>query len=239
MAEKNHACGVAGASEERQRMSRVVVFGSSDWADLAHLYLTHDSPHEVVAFTVDRDHLQGAEHRGLPVVPFEDVAKEFPPEQHRMFIPISYNKMNRIRAAKYHQAKAWGYRFVSYVSSKATTWPGFSCGDNCFIFEGNIIQPFVHVGHDVVMMSGNHIGHHSVIKDHVTITGHVVVSGRCTIEPYCFLGVNSTIRDHTVVAEGTLVGAGAVILQDTKEWHMYKAVATDAATIRSDRLRSI
>jgi sugar O-acyltransferase (sialic acid O-acetyltransferase NeuD family) len=230
---------MAQAVEGCRQMSPVVVFGNSDWADLAHMYLTHDSPHDVVAFTVDRDHLNGTEHRGLPAVAFEQVVKEFPPDRHRMFIPISYNNMNRLRAAKYEQAKAWGYRFISYVSSKAATWPGFSCGDNCFILEGNVIQPFVQVGHDVVMMSGNHIGHHSVIKDHVTITGHVVVSGRCTIEPYCFLGVNSTIRDQIVLAEGTLVGAGAVILQNTKEWQMYKAVATDAAGIRSDRLRSI
>jgi sugar O-acyltransferase (sialic acid O-acetyltransferase NeuD family) len=220
-------------------MSRVVIFGNSDWADLAHVYLTYDSPHDVVAFTVDRDHLQEKEHRGLPVVPFEDLAQELPPEHHLMFIPISLKKMNRLRAAKYEQAKAWGYRFVSYVSSKATTWPGFECGDNCFIFEDNTIQPFVRIGNDVVMWSGNHIGHHSVIKDHVTITSHVVVSGHCTIESYCFFGVNSTIRDETVVAEGTLVGAGALILRDTKEWEVYKAAPTEPAAIRSDRLRSI
>jgi sugar O-acyltransferase (sialic acid O-acetyltransferase NeuD family) len=216
-------------------MSKIVIFGNSDWADLAHVYLTHDSPHDVVAFTVDRNYLQEKEHRELPVVPFEEIAKEFPPEQHMMFIPISYKQMNRLRAARYDQAKAWGYRFVSYVSSKATTWPGFSCGVNCFIFEDNTIQPFVRIGNDVVIMSGNNIGHHSVIKDHVTITCHVAISGHCTIEPYCFFGVNSTICDGIVVAEGTLVGAGAVILRDTKEWEMYKATPTEPAAISSDQ----
>jgi sugar O-acyltransferase (sialic acid O-acetyltransferase NeuD family) len=220
-------------------MSRVVIFGNSDWADLAHVYLTYDSPHEVVAFTVDRDHMSGSQHRQLPVIPFDEVVKEFSPEHHQMFIPISFKKMNRLRASKYEQAKAWGYRFISYVSSKATTWPDFTCGENCFIFEDNTIQPFVHIGNDVVLWSGNHIGHHSVIKDHITITSHVVVSGHCTIEPYCFLGVNATIRDETVLAQGTLVGAGAVILGDTKEWGLYKAIPTESAAIRSDQLRSI
>ena len=220
-------------------MSKVVIFGNSDWADLAHVYLTYDSPHDVVAFTVDRDYVQEKEHRGLPVVPFEDIIKEYPPEEYCMFLPISFKRMNQLRATKYNQAKEWGYRFVSYVSSKATTWPGFSCGDNCFIFEDNTIQPFVQIGHDVVMWSGNHIGHHSVVKDHVTITSHVVVSGHCTIEEYCFLGVNATIRDETVVAKGTLVGAGAVILRDTKQWEVYKASPTEPAAVRSDQLRSI
>ena len=220
-------------------MPKVVIFGNSDWADLAHVYLTHDSPHEVVAFTVDRDFLQEKEHVGLPVVPFEDIKKEYPPEDYYMFIPVSFKKMNKVRAAKYNQAKEWGYRFVSYVSSKATTWPGFSCGENCFILEDNTIQPFVQIGHNVVMWSGNHIGHHSVVEDHVTITSHVVISGHCVIESYCFLGVNATIRDETVVAMGTLVGAGALILRDTKEWEVYKATPTQPAAIRSDQLRSI
>ena len=29
-------------------VAKVVVFGVGQWAELAHFYLTHDSPHEVV-----------------------------------------------------------------------------------------------------------------------------------------------------------------------------------------------
>ena len=53
------------------------------------------------------------------------------------------------------QAKARGYGLISYVSSKATTWPGFACGDNCFILEDNTIQPFATIGNDVVLWSGD------------------------------------------------------------------------------------
>ena len=220
-------------------MANVVVFGTGQWADLAHFYLTHDSPHEVAAFTLDRDYLQGAEHRGLPVVAFEEVEEHYPPDTYEMFIPISFKRMNHLRAEKFGAAKEKGYRLVSYVSSKATTWPGFVCGENCFIFEDNTVQPFVEIGDDVVLWSGNHIGHHTVIKDHVMVTSHVVISGACTVEPYCFFGVNSTVRDETVVARETLVGAGAVILRDTKEFEIYKAEGTKPSKVRSDRLRSI
>jgi UDP-3-O-[3-hydroxymyristoyl] glucosamine N-acyltransferase len=147
--------------------------------------------------------------------------------------------MSHLRADKYHAAKGKGYRLISYVSSRATTWPGFRCGDNCFIFEDNTIQPFVEIGSNVVLWSGNHIGHHSVIKDHVFITSQVVISGACTIEEYSFLGVNSTIRDETIVARETLVGAGALILQDTKEYEIYKAAGTVPAKIRSNQLHRI
>lgn len=220
-------------------MAKVVVFGTSQWAELAHFYLTHDSEHDVVAFTLDRDYIEAAEYKGLPVVAFDEVEKHFPPGEYKMFIPMSFKKMNHLRAEKYTEAKDKGYELISYVSSKATTFPDFQCGDNCFIFEDNTIQPFVKIGSNVIMWSGNHIGHHSTIKDHVMITSHVVISGCCTIEPFCFFGVNATVRDETTIARETLVGMGVTILKDTQEFEVYKATATPAAGFRSDEIRSL
>jgi len=220
-------------------MADIIIFGAGQWAELAHFYLTHDSPHDVAAFTVDRSHLTAGEFKGLPVVPFEEVESQYPPNRYSMFIPMSFKKMNHVRAEKYHSAKARGYTLVSYVSSKATTWPGFTCGDNCFIFEDNTIQPFVNIGNDVVLWSGNHIGHHTTIKDHVTITSHVVISGCCTIEEYCFFGVNSTLRDEAVVAHDTLVGMGVAIVKDTKPFEVYRTSEAAPERIRSDQLRSL
>jgi len=220
-------------------MAKVVIFGTSQWAELAYFYLTHDSPHEVVAFTLDRDYLEEKQFKDLPVIAFDELEQHYPPAEYRLFIPISFKRMNHARAQKYEEAHARGYSMISYVSSKATIWPGFKCGENCFIFEDNTIQPFVELGSDIVMWSGNHIGHHSRIKDHVMITSHVVISGCCTIEPFCFFGVNATVRDETIVARETLVGAGVVILKDTKEFEVYKAVAAEPAGFRSDELRSL
>jgi sugar O-acyltransferase (sialic acid O-acetyltransferase NeuD family) len=230
-----------GEGEEQReiKMANVVVFGVSQWADLAYYYLTHDSPHSVVAFTLDGEFLESQEHNGLPVVPFDEVEQHYSRGSYQLFIPMSFKKMNHLRAEKYQQAKEKGYELISYVSSKATIWPGFKCGDNCFILEDNTIQPFVEIGNDVVMWSGNHIGHHSRIKDHVMITSHVVISGCCTIEPYCFFGVNATVRDETVIARETLVGMDVTILKDTKEFEVYKALPTQPAGFRSDEIRSL
>ena len=220
-------------------MAKVVVFGVGQWAELAHFYLTHDSPHEVAGFTLDAEYIEDREYKGLPVVPYDEVEQHFAPAEFKMFIPMSFKRMNHARAEKYYDAKKRGYELISYVSSKATTFPGFECGDNCFIFEDNTIQPFVKIGNNVVLWSGNHVGHHTIIKDHVMITSHVVISGSCTIEPFCFLGVNATVRDETVIARETLVGMGVTILKDTKEFEVYKAAGTQPAGFRSDEIRSL
>jgi sugar O-acyltransferase (sialic acid O-acetyltransferase NeuD family) len=220
-------------------MADVVVFGIGQWAALAHFYLTNDSPHRVVAFTVDESYRTTESFEDLPVVSFENLEEMYPPGRFRLFIPISFKKMGHVRASKYDDAKRRGYELISYVSSKATTWPGFVCGDNCFILEDNTIQPFVTIGNDVVMWSGNHIGHHTVIGDHVTITSQVVISGCCTIQPYCFFGVNATVRDETIVERETLVGAAVAIMKDTKEFEVYRTPAAVPLRFRSDQIASL
>lgn len=204
-------------------MARVVIFGIQDFASLAHFYLKHDSPHEVVAFCVSREYLPASGmFDGLPVIAFEKVEASYPPGDFAFFAPMSHRRMNRLRETIYSDIKAKGYKLISYVSSKATIFPDFTCGDNCFILEDNTIQPFVKIGSNVVLWSGNHIGHHSIIGDHVLLTSHVVLSGHCTVEPYCFFGVNATIRDGIRVAEGTLVAMAAVVTSPTEPWGVYK-----------------
>jgi sugar O-acyltransferase (sialic acid O-acetyltransferase NeuD family) len=204
-------------------MAHVIVFGLQDFAALAHFYLKRDSEHEVAAFTVTGDYLPPERvFEGKPVVPFEELERHYPPERYHFFAPLSPRSMNRFRAQIYRQAKERGYRFISYVSSRATVFEGTAIGENCFILEDNTIQPFVRVGNNVIMWSGNHIGHHSVIDDHVMFTSHVVVSGHCVVEPYCFLGVNATVRDRLRLAEGTLVVMGACLGNDTDPWSVYQ-----------------
>jgi sugar O-acyltransferase (sialic acid O-acetyltransferase NeuD family) len=203
-------------------MGKVVIFGATEAAILNHFYLTHDSPHEVVAFTVDRNFIKEKMLCGLPVVPFEDIESIYPPHDYNMLVAIQFSRLNRTRAEKYSQAKAKGYELISYISSKAITWPGLVVGDNCIISEGSILNPFVEIGNNVIIASG-FVGHHSTIKDHCFMAAHSAVLGYATVEPYCFLGANSTIRDGIVVARECIIGAGVSITKTTRERSVYIA----------------
>ena len=192
-----------------------------DTAELAHFYLTHDSEHEVAAFTVSRDYMnEQTSFKGLPLVAFEDVQDLFSPREYKFFAPMTGRNMNRNREKIYLDAKAKGYEFISYISSKATLF-GNEIGENCFILEDNTIQPFTTIGNNVVLWSGNHIGHHGRINDHVFFTSHVVMSGHCTIGSYSFFGVNSTIRDYLNIAQGTFLAMASAVYKDTEEWGVY------------------
>jgi sugar O-acyltransferase (sialic acid O-acetyltransferase NeuD family) len=203
-------------------MAKVIIFGIQDFAELAHYYLENDSDHQVAAFCVNEQYLpENRTFKGLPVVAFEDVASLYPTSEYVFFAPMAPQRMNRLREEVYNNIKNKGYRLISYVSSKAAIFDN-EIGDNCFILENNTIQPFTTIGNNVILWSGNHIGHHSVIKNHIMFTSHVVLSGHCVVENYCTLGVNATIRDGITIAEGTFVAMAASIIKDTESWGLYK-----------------
>jgi sugar O-acyltransferase (sialic acid O-acetyltransferase NeuD family) len=200
---------------------KIVIVGDGETAELAYEYFTHDSPHEVVAFAVERAYRKKEELFGLPVVAFEEIEGHYPPGAHRAFVAVSYTKLNRVRARLCREARAKGYRLTSYVSSRAFVWHNAEIGDNCFIFENNVVQYAVKIGDNVVLWSGNHIGHQTVIKDNVFISSHVVVSGYCEVGENCFLGVNSSVANNVKIARDCLIGMGAVIHKDTEAGKVY------------------
>ena len=213
-------------------MSKVVIFGAGKIADEAYFYLKNDSPHEIVAFTVDREFLTGPEKLGLPLVAFEEVQDRYPADQHEMFVAVGYQDLNHFRARKYAEAKAKGYSLVSYVSSRASNFGNVAVGDNCLVLEFATIQPCSSIGNDVFIWSGNHVGHHASVGDHCYIAGNVVISGNTRIEPYCFIGVSATLGHEITIGRESLIGAGSLITKNVAPQSVY--ITPDTQKYRLD-----
>jgi sugar O-acyltransferase (sialic acid O-acetyltransferase NeuD family) len=219
-----------------ETMRKLVIFGTKEIAEVIAFYFDCDSSYEIAAFTADSAYIDAPLFMGRPVVPFEEITQHYPPETYEMFIAISYQKVNRIRAQKFAEAKAKGYGLARYVSSKAHTWPGLQIGENSFVMEANTVQPFATIGADTLLWSGNHIGHHARIGDHVFLASQVVVSGKTVVGDYCFVGVNATLRNGITIAPGCVVGAGALIMKDTQENEVYIAEPSKPSRVSSLRL---
>jgi sugar O-acyltransferase (sialic acid O-acetyltransferase NeuD family) len=196
---------------------QLVIFGFGEIAQLAYFYFRTDSEYSVAAFTINEEFITDPTFCGLPVVPFEEIVERFPPEKYEFFIALGYSKINAVRKEKYLAAKALGYRFASYVSSRATILNEGQIGENCFIFEDNTVQPFVKIGNNVTLWSGNHIGHHSKVDDNCFISSHVVISGGVTIGKNCFLGVNSTINNAVSIGDDCLLSSAALVVKNIPE----------------------
>ena len=162
------------------------------------------------------------EFLGLPLVDAEERHIAIPAGRVRHVRGAQLREDERRCAPRSTQAMtAAGYRLVSYVSSRCSYLSQTPPGDNCFILEDNTVQPFVTIGNNVTLWSGNHIGHDATIEDHCFITSHVVISGYVRVGTRSFIGVNATLRNSITIAPQTLIGAGAIIMKNTRPKEVY------------------
>lgn len=215
----------------------LVIFGNGQMAEFAYVRFRRDERFEVAGFTVDRAHLREPRFCGLPIVPFEEVEQHFPPSSARLFISVGPVLANRIRAERFLQARALGYRFASYVSTHALVDPEVPVGENCSIGENAVVQALSRVGDNVRIGSGSLIGHHCVIGDHSFLGVGCVLAGSVHIGARTFIGVNATIRDRVKLGEGCVIGAGAVIVRDTAPGSVHVAPDSVVLPISGDRLK--
>ncbi len=212
---------VNGNNKNKKEKEPIIIIGEGETGELAYDYFTHDSNYKVVAFSAEKDFIKNKTLFGLPVIPFEELEKIYEPKKYKAYVAVSYTQLNRIRTKLYKQAKEKGFSLASYISSHAFVWPNVEIGENCFIFENNVIQRSVKIGNNVTLWSGNHIGHRTVIKDNCFISSHAVVSGFCEIGENSFLGVNCCTSGALKIAKDCVIGAGAVVIHDTEEGKVY------------------
>ncbi|HET7015822.1 MAG TPA: acetyltransferase [Streptosporangiaceae bacterium] len=207
--------------QESAKAERVVIVGTGELAAIAFDYLTHDSPHEVVAFSADASYLPQDGYCGLPAVPLDKVASAYPPAVHRVFVAVSATRLNRLRRRLFNEVRAAGFTCISYVSSQAFVWPSVPIGANSLVFESCTIQRGASVGDNVILWSGACVAHNSVIEDDCFLAPQAAVAGFSRVGSGSFLGVNSCVADAVTIGADCVVGAGAVVIADAKSRQVY------------------
>jgi sugar O-acyltransferase (sialic acid O-acetyltransferase NeuD family) len=226
-------------SNKPEKKRKLVLVGDSAFAEIAHEYFDCFSDYQVVAFAVERAFLRRDELRGLPVVAFEDMPGIYPMASHEVHVAVVYTQLNRLRARLVQQVSAMGYSLASFISPAAFIAPSARIGRHCFIFENNVVQSFVSIGDNVVLWSGNHIGHHSIIEDNVFISSHVALSGFCRVGKHSFLGVNVAVGNNLTIATDNWIGQGVAVSRDTEPGQMFRASEQEAAKVGAKRFFKI
>lgn len=169
---------------------------------------------QVVAFTVDRDHLSAPEMQGRPVVPLDEIAGRYPPEAHCVVNCIGYNNMNEVRGRISAFCREAGYTMPGFVHPSATLAQDSCYGSNLIAMQGVIVEPCCCLGDDIVLWAGCYVGHHSVVGNQVYIGPRAAVGGTVTIGDNAFIGMNATVRSKIHVGSRCLVGAGSYLHHD-------------------------
>jgi sugar O-acyltransferase (sialic acid O-acetyltransferase NeuD family) len=214
----------------------LVIFGITEFGQVACRYFAEDSPYRFDAFTVDRQYITEPMVLGRDVIPFDELDRHYPPSHCELFVAIGYSRVNRARSEVVQRCKDSGYRLASYVSPRSYCYGPYECGENSFVFEASIVKPFVKIGNNVIIWSGCVIGHHAVIEDHCWVASHAVIAGCTRVGRGSFIGVNATIVDHVTVGAENIIGAGALITGNTRDNEVYRGPRSLPADVSSDKL---
>jgi len=217
----------------------LIIVGDSAFAEIACEYFDVDTGYDVVAFAVERAFLNKSSLLGRPVLALEDLPAHHAPANHDVFVAATYTQLNRLRARLAAHVKSLGYALASYVSPRAFVWRNVALGEHCFVFEDNTVQPFVSIGNNVVLWSGNHIGHHSVIEDDCFVSSQVVISGFCRVGARSFLGVNATIANNVRVGCDNWVGPNTTVMKDTPDGALFRTEQPTPARVSAPRFFNV
>lgn len=225
-------------------MRKIVLFGLGMMAEVAYEHMVRDGAFEVVAFALDRDWLDRAdrslaERAGVPVVAFEEVERQFPPDRHGMFVAMGYHDLNAVRAEKCAQARAKGYDLVSYVSARADVGPWLKMGGNCLILDSVGVQPGAVLGDDVWLWNNCLIGHHSSVGDHCWLAAGATLGGKAVVGERCFLGLGATVGGDLRIGAASIIGAGALVTKPAADGSVFVQRDTDLYRLDSRRFLAI
>lgn len=208
-------------------MADLVLFGAGQIAEVAKAYIDEYSGDRVVGFTVDAAFHRDESFAGLPLVAWERLEEVFPPSAVQLLGPLSYRALNELRRDRHAEGKARGYAFGSFIHPSSLVHRA-SIGENAFILEANVIQPFVRIGQGVMMWAGNHFGHHVVVEDYCFFASHVLLGSGARIGERCFVSGGVSVVPGVSVGAASLLSVGAMVKEDVPPESLVRGPKGDA-----------
>lgn len=221
-------------------MAQIVIFGAGKVADVIAAHIEHSGTHQIVAFTVDREHMpESTTFRGKPLVSFDEIDRVHPPSAAQMIVALGYHDLNAVRKSKYEQAKTKGYHLASFISPRANVGNWLKAGDNCIILDGASVEPGTTIGSNVVVWSNVLIGHHSTIEDHCWIAGQTVFGGSTVLGGESFVGLGTIVGHEVEIGERSFIGAGSLLFKCCDPKSVFIAHGTEKFRLNSDQFLKI
>ena len=134
------------------------------------------------------------------------------------------NKVERkylLKQMRKNKIKINSYVHNSVIISKFSK---INLGDGTIIFPNNYIGHNVLIGECVIMQSNCSIDHHNHIDDFCNLAPRVTTGGFTKIKKFCQIGISATIINRVTIEENNLIGAGSLVLKNTKKNSVYYGV---------------
>tara|TARA_R110001592_G_C13182011_1_gene751051 strand:+ start:4201 stop:4890 length:690 start_codon:yes stop_codon:yes gene_type:complete len=211
---------------------KLIIYGNGHMAKMIYQFVKHDF--DVVSFTVDESCIQGATLCNLPLIPFEEIEKQYSPESHCMLIAVGYVEMNAVREKKYQEAKNKGYSFENYIHPTVVRHDCLEFGENNIILDYASIHPYTKIGNGNFISSNTNIGHGCLIGHNNWVNAGVGLGGETRLGDRVFLGINVSVGHGLIIDDKTFVGANTQINRNTEKAGVYLSESGEKHRMNSE-----
>jgi sugar O-acyltransferase (sialic acid O-acetyltransferase NeuD family) len=105
-------------------------------------------------------------------------------------------------------------RLASLIDPGAFISRTAELGDGCVVYPHCFIGLNARLGDRVFCLSGSVINHDDVLEEQVVVASGVTLAGSVHVESDCYLGQACTVRQFVRIGRRSLIGMGAVVLED-------------------------
>ena len=206
----------------------VVIVGAGGHGKVVLEILRAAGLHRPVGFLDADPSLAGTSVNGVPVLG----AINFIPrlKQQKVKGAIVAIGDNRVRQAYAKTLAEHGLELVNAIHPSAVVSPTAKVGHDVVIAAGAIISADVTLADSVICNTGCIVDHECEIGEAAHVAPAVALAGRVRVGPMAFIGIGAKVIPCLSVGEGSIVGAGAVVIRDVPP-HV-TVVGTPARAIR-------
>lgn len=128
-------------------------------------------------------------------------------------ITIANNKIRHEIVEKY---KKLNLKYYTAIHPSATIASNVNIGAGTVVMAGAVVGPFTEIGNHVILNTLSSVDHDNIIEDFVHICPGAKCAGCVTVKSSSFICTGSSIIPGVIIGESTIVGAGSVVIKDTK-----------------------
>lgn len=169
--------------------------------------------YEIVGYLDDHHRERhGGQFLGAPVLGGEEQLPALQAQgvRHLIFGFASSPARRRRHAA----ASELGFELATAIHPQAIVSAGASIGAGAIVKAGAIVEPGAVIGSNAVVGSAVLVAHEAVVGAAARVCAGTIVGGRTTVGEGTWLGIGVSLKDRVRVGAWSLIGVGAVVVED-------------------------
>ena len=202
-------------------MKELLIFGAGGHSKVC-IETAQSMGYKIKAVFDDDENKRGNKVVGISVIGgTRELLDNYPPNEYELFIAIGNN---RTRMEKYEFFKNEGYEFATLIHPFSFVSKTVKIGENVLIMPGVVVNSSTIISDNIILNTSCTIDHDCRIMPHVHIAPGVNLAGSVFVGTGSFLGIGCKVIQEVKIANWNIVGAGAVVIEDTEDFGVYVGV---------------